>query len=386
MTAKKKVLYVITKSVWGGAQRYVFDLATNLPKDRFEIAVATGGTGPLFSKLRDEDIRTIAIPGLERDIHILKEFLTLWHLFKIFHQEKPNVIHLNSSKIGALGAFAAFIYKLVACRLSLATIFTVHGWGFKEERPHWQNFLIWLTTWFSSLFQNKIILINTTDFETAKKFIPERKLALIFNGINSPDFLPREDARAFFAEKIRLPVATNTKVLGTIAELTKNKGVNYLLEAVNQMFMRFNLINLKVVIVGSGEDENKLRNQINKLGLQNSVHLVGFLPDAPRYLKAFDIFVLPSLKEGLPYTIMEAMSTGLPVVASRAGGIPDLVTDGKNGLLVESKNSKALADTLEKLIKKPEEIKRMGNESLKIMRNRFQLQDMVEKTSNLYNS
>lgn len=386
---RKKVLYVITKSVWGGAQRYVYDLATGLPKDKFDVTVAAGGSGPLFDKLHTANIRTINIPGLERDIHILNEIIAFWGLLKIFRSEKPDVIHLNSSKIGALGALAAFFYKSlhpIGYTLNPRVVFTVHGWGFKEERPFWQKIIIWFVSWFSSLFQNKIILINTADFYAAKRFIPHRKLVLIFNGINLPDFLPRNEARAFFSKKIGQDISPDTVLIGTIAELTKNKGLTHLIDAVSQIFTRLNLVNIKTIIIGGGKEKNKLQNQISQLKLQNSVHLVGFLPDASRYLKASDAFVLPSLKEGLPYTIIEAVSAGLPVVASRVGGIPDLVTDTGNGLLVEPKNSVALADALGKLIKNQEEIKRMGAEALKIAQTRFKLQDVVEKTEILYNS
>ena len=131
MTSTKKVLYVITKSVWGGAQRYVFDLATNLPKDQFEIVAAAGGEGPLFDKLHNAGIRTINTPSLERDVHILNETSVFWQLLKIFHTEKPDILHLNSTKIGALGALAAFLYKLLTLNFKLLTVFTVHGWGFK---------------------------------------------------------------------------------------------------------------------------------------------------------------------------------------------------------------------------------------------------------------
>lgn len=111
--AKKRILYVITKSNWGGAQRYVYDLATGLPKDHFAISVACGGQGLLKDKLEIAGIKIIPIPYFQRDINITKEFYSFVELIKIFRTEKPDIIHLNSSKAGVIGALAAFVYKLI---------------------------------------------------------------------------------------------------------------------------------------------------------------------------------------------------------------------------------------------------------------------------------
>src|SRR3989338_2523185 len=151
---RKKVLFVITKSNWGCAQRYVYDLATHLPQETFDPVVALGGSGMLKTRLEEAGIRTISIPSLERDINLIKELQSLKYLWHIFHQEHPDIIHLNSSKIGGLGSVVAAYFRLyLKCQqlfniflskskkttlntnsCSLITIFTVHGWAFNEER------------------------------------------------------------------------------------------------------------------------------------------------------------------------------------------------------------------------------------------------------------
>lgn len=381
----KKIFYVVTKSVWGGAQRYVFDLATNLPKDRFEAVVAAGESGLLFDKLREAGIRTITIPGLQRDISFLKELVSFWHLLKIFIREKPDIVHLNSTKAAGLGSVATFAYNLLqttSYKLQAKAIFTVHGWGFNEDRPLPTRAVISLISWFSSLFQNKIICINNADLKTAQKFIPMRKLALIFNGIEPINFLSREEARAFFSKKIGRLIAENTIFIGTNAELTKNKGLGYLIEALRAL--PTTNYQLQTIIIGEGENREKLQNQIKLLGLQNSVFLAGFIPEAARYLKAFDIFVLPSLKEGLPYTIMEAMFAGLPVVATNVGGIPDLVEHKKTGLLMAPKDVNALAQMLQALIQSKKMREEFGNRASKTIETKFTLRDMIVKTIACY--
>ncbi len=129
MSGRRKILLVVTKGNWGGAQRYVYDLATELPVDQFEPVVVAGAGHALPTRLAAAGIRTIALPKLERDINWRQEAATLAALVKIFWRERPSVVHLNSSKIGGLGALAA--------RLALVPriIFTAHGWPFHEARP-----------------------------------------------------------------------------------------------------------------------------------------------------------------------------------------------------------------------------------------------------------
>ncbi len=110
----------------------------------------------------------------------------------------------------------------------------------------------------------------------------------------------------------------------------------------------------------------------------------GQIPDAAKYLKAFDIFVLPSVKEGLPYAILEAMAAGLPIVATKVGGIPEMITDGESGLLVPPKNPEALATAIEKLIAAPELRARLGQNAAAVADAKFSLQEMLQKTRQIY--
>lgn len=343
-----KVLYVITKSKGGGAQRYVRDLAISLPGDKFETKILAGGKG--FPILQESS-------GI---LPVLFSFLNLKALFKlraIFRKEKPEVIHLNSSKILGLGGIAAL-------GLGAKVIATVHGWPFLEPRSFLVKSLIWSLSWLSSLFHDKIILISKRDFEIAQKFIPARKLVYIPNGIGPIDFLPRNQSRSFFSEKIRRKIPTSSVIIGTIAELTKNKGLNYLIDAAAK-------IKATTLIIGEGEDRPKLELRIRNQGLADKVFLLGLVSDAAKYLKGLDIFVLPSLKEGLPYTILEAQAAGVPIVATCVGGLPDLLENN----LVRPEDPRALAAAINSVLSRPIP-SRISKEN--------SLENMVKKTIELY--
>lgn len=391
---RKKILYVITKSAWGGAQRYVYDLATHLPREQFDVAVACGGQGPLTEQLRSAGIRTVTVPHLARDIHLGQELRALWALLKIFKHERPDIIHFSSSKAGGLGAIAALVSKLLTFNFKpvrrtpgrLLTVFTVHGWPFGEERPGWQRLLIFFPSWLTTLLQQKIILIDTADYKTARRFVPQRKLTLIFHGIGAIDFLPRSTARAFFATESRSTTEPDTIFIGVNAEFTKNKGQRYLIEATALLKFRTKNSKFKILMIGDGEDREVLQRRIQALGLADTVFLLGFVPGAARYLTGLDIFVLPSVKEGLPYAILEAMAAGLPIVATRIGGIPDLIADDASGILVPAKNPGALERALEMLLDDQERGRTLGAAAQKALRVRFSLQNMIERTVMIYRS
>ncbi len=299
----QKVLYLITKATWGGAQRYVYDLATHLPKDSFEVAVALGGDGLLKKKLEEAGIRTISIGSLQRDVSILKEIKALRELVRIFKTERPDVVHLNSSKAGGLGALAARVARVPKI------IFTVHGWPFGEKRNFFARLMLRLVSHLTGVLSHTVICICDYDLRQVR-FMPGVRAVRIYNGIGPIAFSSGEIIRKAFP--------AGAKITGTVGELTKNKNQQVLVEQAKQNPAMF------VAIVGEGEDRAMLERKIKEYGLGDRVKLFGFLP-ASEVLKGFDTFALPSIKEGLPYVLLEAKAAGLPIVANRVGGVGEIL-------------------------------------------------------------
>ncbi len=325
---QQKVLYVITKSNWGGAQRYVFDLATHLPKDRFEVVVALGGTGEkgadtglLEKKLKDAGIRTIFIKSFMRDISAAKEFGALGELIEIFKHEKPDVVHLNSSKAGLLGALAARIAGVKKI------IFTAHGWPFRESRNLLARLILWKLSYYTALLSTKVICVSDYDLKQARKMpFVSHKAVRIYNGIEPVEYASGEKVRSLFP--------AGAKITGTIGELNKNKNQIALIKEARKNPDMF------VAIAGAGELEGFLKQKIADYHLEDRVKLLGFVP-YPEVIKGFDVFALPSLKEGLPYVLIQARQAGLPVVANRTGGVGEIL------------DAKDMSDfTLEKMVEK----------------------------------
>lgn len=383
MGKRKKVLFLITKTNWGGAQQYVHDLAAHLPKERFEVMVGGGGNGALFAKLRASGIRTISVRGLQRDIGVIPEWRAFWEIVRLLKQEQPDVVHLNSSKAAGLGALAAFVFKFLNLEIfKPAVIFTVHGWGFSEDRPWWQCAAIFIASWTTCLLCDRVIVLGTQEEAAALRFLPRKKVVRIPHGLSPLPLASRTEARAFFASRIGRAIPDNVPVIGTIAELTKNKDLPSLVSAAS--LLKSDLNNFLVLIVGEGEERAHLERRIADAGLGDHVFLAGFVPDAVRFLPGLDMFVLPSVKEGLPYALMSAMAAGLPVVATRVGNIPDLIAEGEDGMLVAPKDATGLSAAIRRLAASPAQRQRLGGNARRKIETAFPFSAMMERTISLY--
>jgi glycosyltransferase involved in cell wall biosynthesis len=378
MSRPHKILFAITKSNWGGAQRYVFDLATTLPKDRFEVVVALGGTGErgadagrLSLELARAGINTRFVGAFMRDISITKEYAALKELVALFKQEQPDTVHLNSSKAGGLGALAARIAGVPHI------IFTSHGLPWDEDRNPLSRALIGLSTWITFMLCHRVIVISKDNFARASRLpFCGKKVQLIYNGLKPLQFVPRDEARAF----LKLP--PNAFVIGALGEMTWNKNYQTFLRALSLLVESKK--DFKACIIGDGEERAFIETLIDEEGLREHVTLAGFVPEGYRYLKAYDVFVLPSLKEGLPYVLLEAGQAGLPVVASNISGSEDIIGNKVSGLLFTSKDSHNLATQLKLLFGDANMRARLGTNLQERVQKEFSLDKMLAETIVLY--
>ncbi|MDD4333131.1 MAG: glycosyltransferase [Patescibacteria group bacterium] len=401
-TGKKKILYLITQSEWGGAQRYVFDLADNL-KEQFEIIVGFGEQGEggeLTKRLMGAGIPYYSIRHLKRSISPFYDILALIEIIILIKKCQPDIIHLNSSKISVLGSLASiFCFKSRFCKCYV--IYTSHGWVFNEPMNYIKKNFYKYNEKFAAIFKNKIICVSECDRKIAieEKIVPENKLITIHNGVNKNNFLNKEESREkllteFLKDKsLNLSkIRDNYKsefIIGSIGNLYKNKGYEYLIKAINILFKKYYL-HFTTCIIGNGAEQKNLQNLIKKYGLENDVILSGRILDAAKYLKAFNIYVCSSVKEGLSYTMIEAMQAGLPIVATNVGGNPELVDPYasygyETGLLTEPKNPELLARRIKELIDNKLIREKLGENAKIKAEQEFTLDKMINKTREIYN-
>lgn len=371
MTERTKILYVITKSSWGGAQRYVYDLATSLPKDKFDVAVVVGSNGRLVDRLNDAKIRVISIESLGRDVYLGKDFKSFRELRKIFKIEKPDVVHLNSSKAGGLGALAARFSHVPR------VIFTAHGWAFNEKRPLWQRIILYISYITIIILADKTICVSNAVFRNMHSARGiNYKLQVILLSIKKPTYETKEESR-----KKLLGENTDRKIIGMISELHPTKRIEDSIVAIEKLKLHFP--NILLLVAGEGDHRKILEQEITKRSLQNNVKLLGFVEDVSKYTKAFDIFLFPSKTEGLGYALLEAGAAEMPVVASRVGGIPEVITDGASGILITPEHPDEIVDAVIKLSDK-DIANKMGSTLAERVRRGFVFDKMMSDTIKTY--
>jgi len=408
---RKTILYLITQSELGGAQRYVLDLANNL-QGEFNITVAfaeQGANGELAEKLKIAGINNYNIPHLKRAISPIDDFLALVEIIKLIKKIKPNIIHLNSSKISILGSIASLIIKFQVSSFKFQVVYTVHGWVFNEPLPRWLKLFYFWAEKITALFKNKIICVSEFDRQIAltKKIAAALKLITIHNGLAPIEFYSKEEARQRIHSVIPAsepessvqhheqvsglrvkPAMTSNLLIGSTGNLYKTKGFEHLIQAANIIKEKSLILNSKflILIIGEGPERKKLEQIIKRCQLQNNFILTGRINEAAKLLPAFDIYVCSSVKEGLSYTIIEAMQAGLPIAATNVGGNGELIEDNITGLLAEAGNPESLAQKIIELIKNPALKNKLGQQAKLKAREEFCLEKMVEETKKAYSS
>jgi glycosyltransferase involved in cell wall biosynthesis len=368
MTRAKKILFVITKATWGGAQRYVYDMAQGAQAAGYEVVVAYGEPGLMATKLADAGIRTIRIGAMARDIKGASDWRALKELRNVIRSERPDVVHVNSSKAAGLGALAARLERVPRI------IYTAHGWAFNESRPWWQKLILRMAAEATIYLAHETICVSKAiKRDITPIAFANHKLVIIHNGIECAPLLTGTEARAAL-----LPGHEDKKWIGMVSELHPTKRVVDAIDAF--ALLEKNYPETILVVLGEGEERQMLEDRIAKHGLADRVYLLGFVANGSQYLNAFDIFLHTSQSEALAYAVLEAGCARLPVVATKVGGIPEIIENGVSGLLVPAHSPASVASALEELLKNPERAEQLGAHlHAKVIRD-FSQVEMIKKT------
>lgn len=269
-------------------------------------------------------------------------------ILKFAHEEHFSLIHAHGYKADI---FFGFIPKIVR---KLPLVSTVHGWT-STSRICKMKIYEWLDLKSLKYF-DAVVLVNKAMLSIPKiRTCNLRNISIINNGISTIDcsIVNPSDTygQSCAIDKEVIDFCREGFIIGALGRLSPEKGFDYLIDAVRQLRKD---IRLKLVIIGDGPLKEKLQMRIKKMNLSDCVLLVGYVPHGRKYIKLFDVFVLPSLTEGLPITLLEAMQEQAPIVASKVGGIPDVLQGGLGGLLVEPADPESLATAIKKLYRDKE--------------------------------
>jgi len=378
---------MITQSELGGAQSYVFDLAKNL-KSEYNVIICygeQGEKGKLAKITKELGIDSYVIDHLGRSINYKKDWFALLYMIKLIKAIKPDILHLNSSKISILGSIAGKI-----CGIK-NIIYTAHGWVFNEKLSEKKKNLYVKLERFTAKFKHKIICVSDFDYKAAieQKICDKKKLTVIHNGIEEPKFKNKTEAKKIISDIINHDYNidynhNNSILLGSIGNLYKNKGFGFLVNATKVLLD--NNVNVKTIIIGEGSERKELENWITQLRLKKHVFLLGRIDNAKELLKAFDVYICSSTKEGLSYTLIEAMMAELPIIATSVGGNKELISHDESGLIVPPENTNDIANSVISLLDSKEISGALAHKARGRALSHFAISRMVKETKNLYDS
>jgi glycosyltransferase involved in cell wall biosynthesis len=322
-----------------------------------------GGVGEFTDDLSNRGIRWTSLPHLGRTIHPADDLRGLYQIRAALRSLRPDLVSTHSSKAGALG-------RLAARSLGIPVIFTAHGWAFAPGLPRWKRTIYQIAERLAAPFSDRIIAVSHFDRELALKAGVARaeKLVTVHNGI--PDLDP-----SFRSAPESTPVR-----LVMVARFEEQKDHAVLFEALAGL----RHLTWQLDLIGQGSGLETEQRRAAELGLSQRVVFWGSRRDVAARLAQAQIFVLTSLYEGLPRSVLEAMRAGLPVVATAVGGVPELISEGETGFLVGIRDRETLRQRLERLITDPALRKQFGSRARPRYEREFTLDRCFRNTMDVY--
>ena len=349
----------------GGAERVAATLAIRLDRSRFEpfvcVSRAIAGPSPLIDDLNQAGVPILPLTRTSRFA------IGAWlPLVRFLRRERVDILHAHK--------FGANVWGAVFASLARVPVLVAHEQGstFEDQRhrPFLDRELIARTA-------DALIVVSPEDrrmmAEVAR--IGPEKLRLIRNGI-VPPVPSRHDIRD------ELGIPPEAELVGTVAVLRPEKAVDVLIDAAALLSEVFP--HLRVLVAGSGPEEDRLRTMVRERRLEDKVLLLGLRRDVADVLTALDVVAFSSDREGTPLAVMEAMAAGKPIVATRVGGVPDLVEDGVHGLLVPRRDPRALADSIARLLRDERLRSELGRRGRERQRREFDIDVTVRQVESLY--
>ena len=367
---RRKVFYLVDSLNVGGTETQAVELALRLPVSEYEVTMGClRAEGPLLEKLRGSAVNV-------REFHPsggLDSAAGLYELIKLagyLRREKFDVVHTHdlwSNLMGVPAARLARVPAIVSSRRDLA-----HFDWYQGKRRHWLRRIQNLSG---------VVLANATPIRDAliseDRFAPE-KLRVIHNGVDTEKFqrAPRDRARLF-------PDVGNEMLVVLVGNMHSDvKGHPWLIAAAPTVVREFPEV--RFVFAGDGELRPTFAAQVAQLGLESTFKFLGRRSDIPEILASCDLAVLPSRAEGLPNAVLEYMAAGLPTIASRVGGMAELIQDGVTGLLVPAEDANALAGALLQFLRDPEQARQIAKNGQRFAVENFSFERLIREIDELY--
>jgi len=375
---KINVCHIIAKMVYGGASIGTLHLVEKLDSKLFACTIIHGfqseNEGRLLADGRRKNLNFITLPSLVREINLIKDFLTFLRLVAILKKHRYKIVHTHGSKAGVIGRIAAGVAR------TPVILHTVHGWGLKAGNSFAQMFFRFIEKIIAT-FTTKLLFQTEADMKEAElyKIGEAAKYYFIGNGINLRSFLHYDQHSV---EHARLKFNPGgRRVIGTIGRVSAQKNPEGFVKIAQGVLQKRK--DVIFLFVGGGELLEQMREKIRVLNLSDYIVFTGVVEDIPPLLAIFDIFILPSLWEGLPRSLLEGMAMAKPVVAHKVSGIDEIINNGFNGITVAINRYDLFVDAINNLLEDNDLCKKFGTAARKTALN-YDYENVIDRTINLY--
>lgn len=364
-----KIIQIITlgHEIYG-AQKHVLELSWELQKDGHEVLVVVGTQGAMTDWLKQKNIRYIVIKSLKRSLNPFYDIICIFKLIKLFKDERPDIISSHSSKAGIVTRIAAWWCKI-------PNTFTAHGWSFAEGIPQPnRTFFLWIER-VIGFISYKIIAVAEVEREYGikKRVASPDKIVTIHYGINKK----YSYNKSFEKSETQSPF-----VITMVAGFRPQKDHATLLKALQDL-QKFDWV---LYLLGDGELEGEIKRLAHYLKIEHRIKFEGAVSNVEDYLIKTDLMVLTTNWEGLPISILEGLSYGLPIIATDVAGVKEEVIDGYNGKTVKRGDWLSVKKAIEELFHNQELRILYGKNSRILFEECFTTQAMYKKTISLYES
>jgi glycosyltransferase involved in cell wall biosynthesis len=384
---KIKVLRIITRLNIGGPAIHTILLTGGLDKNRFESILVTGlhevHEGDMSYLAEEKGIHPAYLPELGRKINVRNDIIAFYKLLRLMIKEKPDIIHTHTAKAGTLGRLAGLLYKMITgrrCKL----VHTFHGHIFHGyfSKQHTRIFL-WVERFLASI-TDRIITVSRQQYDeisTTLNVTRGKKLTVVPLGFDLNPYFNAEKARGALRKEFGLSL--DSILIGMVGRLVPIKNHKFLLQTVSQIEEPLRK-KMKFIIVGDGELRDELADYAKRLRIDDHIVFTGWRKNLPEIYSDLDIVTLTSLNEGTPISVIEAMASCRPVIASNVGGVGDLIEDGTTGLLFQRNNHNELCSALMRLAQDEGMRSAMGREAKRRVTDLYAAERLIKDIEHLY--
>lgn len=373
------VCHVITKLELGGAQEVALYTVAHLDRTKFRPVLIAGPDGLLTDEAkRLPGVEVVILPFLGRPVRILADLAALLALVRLFWRLRPTIVHTHSSKAGILGRWAAWFARVPVI------LHTIHGYGITPAQPAWVRRVLILLERVTGWVTTHWIAVAQADRMTGIQWglFDEHHVSVVRPGIDPRPFqsaLPPADRDRVRAE---FGASPDEWLVGTIACLKPQKAPEDFLTVAKRVCEAFP--RARFVLIGDGELRPSIEALVEQYGLKNRVHLAGWRRDIPTAMKTFDVFLLTSRWEGLPRVLLEARAAGIPVVATKVGGVEEVIVEGRHGWLSGAGDISTLSEGVARTLRERAVHSAGGVGFSDTLPKEFHLEEMVKQYESLY--